>query len=160
MGSVKSTDISAYSRTWNLESNQWHRSFSNFTQSPIMVKCFSQIIMASTGEHAYQALKTDITDEQRFILTQTTPSRAKAEGRRCTLRDFWEPGLSTTAMIAVISSRYYQDKSFRDQLDATLPEYPIVEVTSWGDRIWGTDKKSYGQNRLGQILMKTRHGPI
>ena len=156
MESIKSIDISTRSCTWNLDNNQWHKSFSNFTRSPIVLECFSQIISAPTGEHAYQALKTDIPDEQKFILAQISPSGAKAQGRCCTLRGFWDSGLSTIAMISVVSSRYYQDKSFRELLDTTLPEYPIVEVTSWGDRIWGTDKKGYGQNRLGQILMKMR----
>lgn len=123
---------------------------SNFEPSPIVYK--SQLW--PTVEHAYQAAKTDNTEQKERIRAAPTPSNAKVWGRKATMRRTWED--EKVGVMCELLERKFSIPEFRDKLLATGDE-ELIEGNWWGDTFWGVCE-GRGLNWLGVILMTIRKG--
>jgi hypothetical protein len=137
---------------------------SNFYEQPLWIGRLG--MMAPTGEHAYNALKTVDTATREAILKATTPGQAKGLGRKAPLREGWEAGGRVAAMSMVISAKF--SLPFRPILpnlaamlidtDSTM----LIEINDWHDNFWGsclcTRRTCGGKgiNMLGELLMARR----
>lgn len=141
-------------QVWDIEGNGWQPEFSNFQPQRVVGRVLGTWIDADTAEHAFQAIKSEIPDEQNWILAQPTPGKAKRAGRKVTLREGWDDGLAIQAMLDIQRIRA-EDPGFQEALQRSRL-HPIIEVTAWNDTRWGTTRAGKGANALGQILMRVR----
>lgn len=109
-------------------------------------------VVYPTSEHAFQAAKTLDPNERERVRLASTPSSAKALGKKVTLRKDWN-FLRTAYMKQVLESKF-QDPELRRRLLET-GDAELIEGNTWGDTFWGVSRGS-GQNRLGKILMELR----
>jgi hypothetical protein len=100
---------------------------SNFYYAPVRFEGATY----ATVEHAFQAAKTDDPDERALVRACSTPAKAKARGRRVTLRKDWEA------------------------VKLGVMEVLLREKFTWGDVYWGVCRGS-GRNHLGRLLMRIR----
>lgn len=129
-----------------------NRFLSNFY--PVEVKYKG--VAYPTAEHAFQADKTDLSEEKLRIRTAKTPGDAKRLGRRCTLRTDWE-FVKDKVMEEILRSKFWNN-ALKGMLVAT-GDAVLVEGNTWGDRYWGAVLRGgrfVGKNRLGELLMKIR----
>lgn len=131
--------------------NGRYRFLSNFHNSPFTIAHVSY----PTGEHRYQACKTLDSTEFRFIVQAATPQKARALGRRCTLRPDWEL-VKDRVMAEAVVAKFKQNPDLMERLLAT-GERTLIEGNWWGDTYWGVCN-GIGQNRLGKLLMALRQG--
>lgn len=104
-------------------------------------------------EHAYQAAKTEDSEERSKIRNARTPGEAKRLGKSVTLREDWEE-----RKLAVMSFLVWQKFVKNPYLCALLLDTgftTLVEGNSWGDTFWGKCRGE-GKNWLGVILMLVR----
>jgi ribA/ribD-fused uncharacterized protein len=109
-------------------------------------------------EHAYQAAKTLFVNFRELIRTAPTAGKAKALGKKVTLREGWNE------MRVSVMEKLLRKKFAIPELNARLLETAtetLVEVNSWHDQEWGDcdcrmHQATTGKNWLGQILMKIR----
>lgn len=143
-------------RQWDLTNYVWPKLLSNFAFTPIWVEIeeLSLLIHAVTGEHAFQALKTEDYRERLSILEAATPGQAKRLGRKVTLRPDWDEH-SILFMNAILAAKVEQHHSVVAELMAT-GDRPIIEVNYWNDQRWGTNQQGVGANQLGQLWMYQR----
>lgn len=130
---------------------KWIRNwFSNFVTSPIEVEGY----MWPSVENFYQSRKTtDIKERAKFLYC--TPSEAKREGRKVTMRPDWEK-VKYEMMKQGLWAKFSSGK-WREKLLATGDEM-IIEWNNWRDDIWGVPiNTNKGQNLLGQALMEIRN---
>ena len=106
----------------------------------------------TTSEHAYQASKTRVLDEQRAIRRAERPNDAKRLGRRCQLRDDWEES-KDDVMLQIVRDKFADDPIRTMLLDTGDAE--LLEGNYWGDEYWGVCQGE-GLNKLGRILMRVR----
>lgn len=134
-----------------------HEFLSNFWITPVTWMG----VTYPSAEHAFQAGKTIDFDERAWVARQETPGRAKRVGRKVTLRDGWDEGISIQIMREVLSSKF-SDRVLRTLLLNTYPNY-LVETNRHHDNRWGDCKCGRreecargGTNLLGVCLMDLR----
>lgn len=113
----------------------------------------------ATGEHAFQAMKTDDLEERDKIRRAGSPGAAKRLGRKCTLIEDWEE-IKYDGMAAIVRAKFTIDREEGPLLLGT-GDAQLVEGTSWGDHVWGVDRsgewpRAKGRNWLGTLLMARR----
>ena len=126
-----------------------HAFLSNFYPSPIRINNEYYL----TGEHAFQAAKTDNKMERDEIAAADTPGKAKKMGRKVTLRPNWEE-TKYAKMRAIVEAKFTQNPDLAQKLIDT-GDAELIEGNNWGDRTWGTVDGA-GKNWLGEILMLVR----
>lgn len=132
-----------------------HAYLSNFYPSAIVIHG----ITYPSGEHAFQAGKTDNQDDAWIIAHAATPAIAKRAGRQVQLRPDWEERKNDW-MAKVLYEKFRQHPELLKKLADTGEEL-LVEGNTWHDQIWGDctcprHANTPGDNRLGHLLMKTR----
>lgn len=106
-----------------------------------------------SAEHAYQACKS-LSDIDKYIIwSQDTPAKAKAQGKRITIRKDWDQ-IKLIAMKEVLLAKFL-NYDLRQQLLATQDSI-LIEGNTWGDTYWGECPIGIGENNLGKILMEVR----
>jgi ribA/ribD-fused uncharacterized protein len=112
----------------------------------------------STVEHAFQAAKTDDSDERRMIQLAPLPARAKQVGRKVSLRPDWED-VKYDIMHDLVQQKFTRHADLRQMLLDT-GDADLIEGNNWNDRTWGMTKSKQGEyigkNWLGKILMQVR----
>ena len=123
---------------------------SNFYEVPVT---FNGLTYGSS-EAAFQAHKsTDLAVHKMF--TALRPHQSKEEGRKIQLREDWED-VKVSIMEEILRAKFTQNPELMEKLLATKQAL-IVEGNNWKDTFWGFDVNlGYGQNMLGQLLMKIR----
>jgi ribA/ribD-fused uncharacterized protein len=110
-----------------------------------------------TVEHAYQAAKSENTEEREAICRAKFPNEAKRLGRKVTLRPDWEK-VKLHIMEDLVYKKF-QHKALKERLLATGDAH-LEETNYWHDNFFGscTCSKCFGlgRNHLGQILMRVR----
>lgn len=115
---------------------------------------------AASVEHAYQATKTELRDEQvRILLPGVSAGEAKRMGRKVVVRRGFD-GLKLEIMSALVEMKFTDHKDLGKRLLDT-GDAELVEGNYWHDQYWGDcncRKHMYvpGENNLGKILMKAR----
>lgn len=127
-----------------------------------------------TSEHAFQAGKAHLKydgdgEELRRVIGEMQAESAvklKRTNRRiCPLsgeeRNVWDRRESTKRMLACAMAKFEPSsasgRALADALLATGDRILIERVTGRrGDKIWGVDERSVGENRMGRILMYVR----
>ena len=149
-----------------------HRYLSNFEHSPIEYRGAHW----PTVEHAYQAMKSEVPDEQVQIRRANSPGEAKRMGRLVILRPDWEE-VKVQIMRELLWQKFSPKTHLREKLLGTGLQ-TLIEGNNWGDTYWGAtprqknvvpsppeciwaydveiDKNLVGYNKLGQLLMATR----
>jgi ribA/ribD-fused uncharacterized protein len=85
------------------------------------------------------------------------PAVAKQAGKRIALREDWEQ-VKYACMREVLLSKFGSNPVLKEKLLA-LRGIELVEVNTWGDRIWGQVRNKLtgeleGENLLGYCLME------
>ncbi len=116
-------------------------------------------IIYPTVEHAYQAAKTDNTDERRKVAALETPSKAKSYGRRMKRPANWFD-YNLDLMESLILQKFTRYPDLCEKLLAT-GDAELIEGNIWNDRFFGMvrDKQTgewTGKNHLGQMLIRVR----
>lgn len=131
-----------------------YRFLSNYHKHPVE---FEGLMYPST-EHAYQAAKSIIESERRFIQALSSCGSARKAGQSpergglVTLREDWED-VKLNVMKTVCLEKF-KDPELAEKLKATEP-YILIEGNWWGDDFWGMCT-SKGKNNLGKILTEIR----
>lgn len=110
-----------------------------------------------SAEHAYQASKTVVADEQDMIFNMQHPRQTKVKGKTLTLREDWTTQTKLAIMRDIVRSKFTHNRDLREKLIQTYP-MTIIEGNYWNDNFWGRcpiDAPVYG-NHLGRILMELR----
>lgn len=137
---------------------------SNFSASPIQATIRGIHGEFPTAEHLFQAYKLEYSDVldtnvEQFVhkfIQAPTPSKSKYLGRSVPLRKNEWDKVSTDFMKKTVEAKFVQNPKLLKKLLSTN-NMELVEYNSWGDKIWGVDKKTgEGENRLGLILMNLR----
>ena len=107
-----------------------------------------------SSEAAFQAQKSsDPSDREKF--TGLRPSESKRAGYSVKLRSDWEE-VKVSVMHEILRAKFTQNPDLMEKLLATKQAL-LVEGNDWQDTFWGFDfNLGYGENMLGQILMKIR----
>ena len=107
-----------------------------------------------SSEAAFQAQKSsDPSDREKF--TGLRPSESKRAGYSVKLRADWEE-VKVSVMHEILRAKFTQNPDLMKKLLATKQAL-LVEGNDWQDTFWGFDfNLGYGENMLGQILMKIR----
>jgi ribA/ribD-fused uncharacterized protein len=147
------------------------RFLSNFYFSPIVHK-FNRFLssIAQEGdtyasvEHFYQALKATTREDHELVRLTGSPKEAKCMGSTIKLRSDWEDGapcidlsFKELVMLHGLRMKFNQHEDLKQKLLDT-GDRDLIEYAPWGDTYWGVDKKKFGQNRLGKLLMTVRAG--
>ena len=111
------------------------------------------VIAVPTVEHAYQAAKAQDSVDFSRVARSSTPSMAKALGRRIELRADWE-AVKLDVMYRALEKKFMHPIMRRLLLDTG--DRWLEERNSWGDRYWGRDEDGRGENHLGRLLMGLR----
>jgi len=124
---------------------------SNFYSCPVTY----EDVEYPSAEHAYQAAKTLSKIERSFIRKLQTAAKAKKAGRKVKLRADWDH-LKIQVMEEILRNKFTRHTYLQNALLKTEDEI-LQEGNTWGDHFWGVDLKTkFGENHLGEILMKIR----
>lgn len=130
-----------------------HFFLSNFFEHPI--RSLSDGLVYPSGEHFFQALKSDDPEVRAKIAAAPTPNAAKYLGRSVDLVPYWDQAHRYTAMRHVLEMKF-TDLDLRLALLRT-GDALLIEGNTWGDKVWGVDVKTgQGMNILGSQLMDLR----
>ena len=123
---------------------------SNFYEVPVTFRGLTY----GSSEAAFQAWKTlDPSEHERF--THLRPHQSKEEGRKLTIREDWDE-VKVSIMDEILRAKFSQNPELLEKLLATKQAL-LVEGNYWKDTFWGFDSNlGYGQNMLGQLLMRIR----
>lgn len=99
-------------------------------------------------EHAYQAARCALTEDQEAIRQAKSPGEAKRLGRSAPQVASWSD-VRDRVMFDLLRQKFSRP-DLRKQLLETGSR-PLVEENNWGDTYWGT-VDGVGENRLGQFL--------
>jgi ribA/ribD-fused uncharacterized protein len=88
-----------------------------------------------------------------MIMFSSTPSEAKALGRKAPLRDDWEL-VKDMVMFDILKHKFVQSANLYMLLDSSGNKY-LEETNDWHDTYWGVCN-GVGQNKLGRALMEVR----
>lgn len=130
-----------------------HAFLSNFTPSPVAIRCEGERLVCPTVEHAFQAAKTLDPVERRRVAAAESPTAAKRLGRCVTLRPGWDE-IRDDVMRACLAAKFRHGSALAERLVRT-GDVLLVEGNTWGDRYWGVCD-GIGENRLGELLMRRR----
>jgi len=122
---------------------------SNFHAAPFTVRGREW----PTVEHYFQAMKTFDTAEQERVRAASTPAKAKALGKKVSLRVAWDD-IEEYEMLKALREKFHYHSELGRRLIAT-GEAPLIEATP-RDYHWGAGAKGTGKNRLGHLLMQVR----
>ncbi|WDR22179.1 hypothetical protein PJM41_0094 [Salmonella phage vB_SenS_UTK0009] len=126
---------------------------SNFYPSPIkVISPDNKMFIAATVEHAYQAAKTIIPDQYKFVILANTPGRAKKLGREVTIRNDWDSE-KDSVMLELLRQKFSIPEL--KQLLLATENALLIERNTWGDTYWG-EYRGIGENMLGMLLMQVR----
>ena len=140
-----------------------HFFLSNFYESPILINYGGTEYTMPTGEHCFHAMKmaaAEMTEPEKHdwlaaMSKAKSPSEAKRLGRSIRIdTEKWDQ-ISYGCMARTVYLKFSQNCDLADKLRATAPA-PLIEGTTWGDRLWGVDERGNGKNQLGEILMELR----
>jgi len=110
-----------------------------------------------TAEHAYQAAKTLDPTVRALIQAQSTPARAKSQGKNLVLRPDWD--LIKFDIMEHLLEQKFANAVLTAKLLETGDAY-LTEGNYWHDLVWGQcfcPRHNWeGANRLGGILMDIR----
>lgn len=109
-------------------------------------------IIYPTAEHAFQAQKSEFTNDRISISKIGTPGQAKRAGSKLTLCPHWN-NKKLGIMRDIVRIKFKNVHLARKLID-TDP-HDLIEGNNWNDRYWGVCK-GQGLNRLGIILMDVR----
>jgi len=146
---LKVTPIDRFSSKYRFLSNFW---------TPVKIQAHNLIYQST--EAAYQATKSlDPKIWQEF--TSLTPSQAKQQGNLIECRLDWDD-IKDEIMFELLIQKFVQT-NFKQLLLATSPR-PLIEGNNWHDVYWGVcngckkrgPHASFGENKLGEMLMKIR----
>lgn len=129
----------------------------NFAPTPVVVDVGFGRHWYHTSEHAFAAAKANNTAQHDGVRRQVDPGRAKAMGRKVTLRSDWEE-VKFDVMWTILVAKFDQNPKALAVLKATEGR-AIYEGNNWADRIWGVTqdgKQWVGRNALGIQLMNLR----
>lgn len=123
---------------------------SNFYEVPVTFEGLTY----GSSEAAFQAQKSsDLFEREKF--TALRPNDSKKAGREIQLRPDWEE-VKVSVMEGILRAKFTQNPDLMEKLSATNQAL-LVEGNNWKDTFWGFDVNlGYGQNVLGQLLMKIR----
>lgn len=117
---------------------------------------YEELLYPST-ENAYQAAK--IEPFCRPALTTCTPSQSKSLWKTFPRLDKTPQEWDTRRydiMAGLVFDKFLNNEYLRLKLLETGDKY-LQELNAWKDVYWGVDFKTQkGENKLGEILMKTR----
>lgn len=105
-------------------------------------------------EHAYQAAKTLDPNERAKVRKAPTSGKAKALGRKLTLRSDWEE--VKIGVMRDLLRKKFPIGTYRAITLMATGDAQLVEVNTWGDRFWGQCPRGMGENWLGKLLMEIR----
>jgi ribA/ribD-fused uncharacterized protein len=155
-----------------------YRFLSNFWEQPVFYQHpdVQSAIWWPSAEHAFQASKTQLPTQARWVLDADSPGQAKRLGRAATCRPDWEQ-MKKRVMFSVLVAKFARDPgvtsgSLGAQLVATGHQI-LVEGNRWGDDywgavpserngpswpppLWGEHQEWTGHNYLGRLLMAVR----
>jgi ribA/ribD-fused uncharacterized protein len=156
-----------------------YRFLSNFWEQPVFYQhpYMQSAIWWPSAEHAFQASKTQLPTQARWVLDADSPGQAKRLGRKLALRPDWEQ-VKKRVMFSVLAAKFARDPgvtsgSLGAQLVATAPQI-LIEGNRWGDDYWGAVPAAWaphpgalswtaedgsllwGHNYLGRLLMAVR----
>lgn len=107
-----------------------------------------------TNEHWYQASKTTIASERKYIIDAYSPGEAKRRGRQVTIRPDWKM-VDLSYMLMGLRVKY-SDPVLAEKLIRTN-DMELIEGNYWGDKYWGVClKTNCGLNMLGKLSMLVR----
>lgn len=129
---------------------------SNFHRHPVVWNG----VEAGSAEHHFNAAKTLDPTQRAEVYAQPTPSKAKAVGRRVSLRPGWDDLVRYDVMRSVVNAKFY-DPMLTDKLLATGDALLIEGTSGWCDQTWGCcgcprHRAWPGANHLGRTLMSIR----
>lgn len=127
-----------------------HFFLSNFYEAPID---FGGGLVAKSGEHVYQAMKTEDLTEALAVLATPTAGESKKLGRKVTMRPDWD-AVKDEVMEGVLHEKFAPGSELARKLMDT-GDAILVEGNHWGDTYWGVCNGK-GINKLGQLLMNRR----
>lgn len=111
----------------------------------------------ATVEHAYQALKSNVPEEQKLVREAIAPSQAKKLGKSVTLRPDWEE-VKVPLMKKLLDLKF--QNPFLRHLLLNTGNAILIEGNTWHDTVWGVcncpKHNGEGQNFLGKLLMTVR----
>lgn len=131
-----------------------HRFLSNFYYSPVSVTWGTNMLVAPTVEHAYQASKTHVLEEFMRVLKAKTPGQAKRLGQRVSIHPGWEQ-IKLSVMEGLLRQKFSSPLLRRLLIETGTAK--LIEGNHWGDTFWG-QVDGEGENHLGKLLMKIRAG--
>lgn len=102
---------------------------------------------------AFQAQKTTSMIDRLFFGSMT-PTKAKREGQKLTVRPDWDE-VKDDIMYEIVKTKFSQHRDLLKLLLATGDRYLENTHTS-KDTYWGVSRGK-GENKLGHILMRVRH---
>ena len=122
-------------------------------------------ISYNSSETAFQAQKTLVEDERKYISTLTPAESKKACGKnglkdfKIKLRSDWED-VKDNIMYEILRDKFTRNPELKEKLLAT-GENTLIEGNFWHDNYWGNCtcpkcKNMPGRNQLGLTLMKLR----
>lgn len=109
-----------------------YRVLSSFAETPFYLPLLDLRVL--TGEHGFQACKSDIRETVLWIASAPTAGEAKSRGRSVPLRDNWDR-IKRWVMLQVVLSKF-SVPALSAQLIAT-GDAELVEGNTWGDDYWG-----------------------
>ncbi len=125
-----------------------YRFLSNFYPSEICVEEKTY----KTVEHAYQASKTWLEGQEKWVREAKTPGEAKKRGRKVSCRYDWEDA-KVEIMLSLLKKKF-EIPELREKLIET-GDVKLIEGNTWRDTFWGVCD-GIGENHLGKLLMKVR----
>jgi len=110
-----------------------------------------------TGEHAFQAFKSEDPEYKKDMCTNKNPVVAKRKGRRVKITDINEWNHKRDEyMLTVVRAKFQQNADLAKQLLAT-EDRDLIEGNNHNDTYWGASLKTgKGLNKLGRILETVR----
>ena len=132
----------------------FYSEFSNFSKWLFEV----DDVEYSTIEHYFQAQKFKETDPDWFeqVAHAKTAAHAKRFGasREHPIDPLWEQKKLMIMRIGIEAK--FRQNPFLIRLLMETDDKPLVHDAPWGDDYWGVDKRGYGKNMQGEILMVLR----
>lgn len=131
---------------------------SNFYSSPIKLELYPELSNDwLTVEHYFQAAKMQNIEDAKHIQSLQSPSEAKKQVYKLTMKSDWEQ-IKETYMKNALIAKFTQHIELRQKLIETFPAL-LVEGNNHKDMYWGFSN-GRGQNRLGYLLMEIRYNLI
>jgi len=124
-----------------------------FLSNFYMVPVFYDGIIYPSSEHAYQAAKTTNQILRKKISKLSTPSEAKAEGKKLKIRKNWDE-IKIAVMRNILLEKFVANDDLRKRLIRT-EDHDLIEGNNYGDVFWGMTETG-GRNELGISLMWVR----